>query len=173
MWGFSKCTPSPQRGDAQPLENKSQLSDVGSSEHRHGAQPGSRHASHCTDGPLACPVAEITRKKLGRRRATSQKKSSIFCIGIHINSRFTSICSNCVCVSCGLIPCIIFALFIFPSPSLLGITVVTQARGHLAGFPPSPKRYAPSFLSREGFSPFSLVDSHRIALDTRHRMANS
>ena len=43
-WGFL-CTYSAQRGGTQPNEKKSPLSDVKRSEHRHGARPGSRHAS--------------------------------------------------------------------------------------------------------------------------------
>ena len=48
------------------------------------------------------------------------------------------------------IPFIIFALLV-PAPSLF----VTQIRRHISGTPPpSPLRYVPTFLSREGFSTF-------------------
>ena len=49
------------QAECNPLTIKSQFSDVGCSEHRHGPLPGSKHASYCTDRRLACPVAESAR----------------------------------------------------------------------------------------------------------------
>ncbi|CAN0334524.1 unnamed protein product, partial [Laminaria digitata] len=48
------------------------------------------------------------------------------------------------------------------------VLIVTQIRGHQAGsYPPSPLRYAPSFLSRESSALSFLVDSRRIDRDDR------
>ena len=69
---------SAQRGGTQPLDKKSQLRDLGSSEHRHGARPGSRHVSQCTDGRLACPAAESAREKTRPPESKPGKKCTFY-----------------------------------------------------------------------------------------------
>ena len=81
--GFSVHTYSAQRGGTQPLEEKSQFSDVECSEHRHGARPGSRHASYCANGPLAYPVADDAKKKnspAGEQHAPPKKMCNFYII---------------------------------------------------------------------------------------------
>ena len=62
--GFFFHTYWTQRSGTQSLEKKSLLSDVECPQRRQRAWPGSRHASRCTEGPLACLAAKSARQNL-------------------------------------------------------------------------------------------------------------
>ena len=76
--GQNKCgafhvTYSARRFRTQSLVFWSKFSDVECPEHRNGARPGSRHASHVPTAPSLAPQPKGRERTLGRRRASCLK----------------------------------------------------------------------------------------------------